>query len=93
MDSRVLLLLDSGVFSLSRNIKFFGKILCKIFLRINFISNLKCNYIKSALLTILTTIHAVMYFDVYIFKFTVTVQKPEDQWSCKRSPEISCIYQ
>ena len=19
--------------------------------------------------------------------------KPEDQWSCKRSPEISCIYQ
>ena len=20
-------------------------------------------------------------------------RKPEDQWSCKRSPEISCIYQ
>ena len=24
---------------------------------------------------------------------TVTPKKPEDQWSCKRSPEICCIYQ
>ena len=39
--------------------------------------------------------HTVMIFFRILLKYSLRSAccKPEDQWSCKRSPEICCIYQ